>query len=156
MENRVAFIGHRLILEAGVEAKLYQTVKEEIDKGTLYFTMGTHGEFDELALKVCRELRTIYKSIKIEVVVTSLNQINYYNSDDYEQISSPYRDVETVMYEIEDAYFKRRITLSNKLMIDNCDTLICFVDENAFRSGAKTALNYAKSKGLKIINLYGL
>ena len=39
-------------------------------------------------------------------------------------------------------------------MIDACDTLICYVDENAYRSGAKTSMRYAKRKGLKIINLY--
>ncbi|MGN1061299.1 MAG: hypothetical protein ACI4QN_06160 [Candidatus Coproplasma sp.] len=39
-------------------------------------------------------------------------------------------------------------------MIETCDTLICYVDEKAYKSGAKAALNYAKRKGLKIINLY--
>ena len=39
-------------------------------------------------------------------------------------------------------------------MIDGCDTLICYVDPKRYRSGAKTAMNYAKRKGLKIINLY--
>ncbi|MCH5158727.1 MAG: hypothetical protein J1F33_05995 [Clostridiales bacterium] len=58
------------------------------------------------------------------------------------------------MYEIEDTHFKRQITLSNQLMTDACDSLICYVDEKAYRSGAKTALNYAKKRGLKIINLW--
>ena len=39
-------------------------------------------------------------------------------------------------------------------MIDTCDALICYVDEKAYRSGAKTAMRYAKRKGLRIINLY--
>ncbi|MCH5316227.1 MAG: hypothetical protein J1E81_09950, partial [Eubacterium sp.] len=63
-------------------------------------------------------------------------------------------DVKTVMYDIEDTHFKRQITLSNQLMINSCDTLICYVNENAYRSGAKIALNYAKKQGLKIINLW--
>ena len=39
-------------------------------------------------------------------------------------------------------------------MIDNCDTLICYVNKKRSRSGAKTAMNYAKRKGLQIINLF--
>ena len=58
------------------------------------------------------------------------------------------------MFEIEDLHYKQRITTSNKKMIDSCDTLICYVDPNAWKSGAKTTMNYAQKKGLKIINLY--
>lgn len=39
-------------------------------------------------------------------------------------------------------------------MIDNYDTLICYVNKKHKPSGAKLALNYAKCKGLEIINLY--
>ena len=39
-------------------------------------------------------------------------------------------------------------------MIDRCDTIICYVDEKKYKSGAKTAMNYAKKQGLKIINIY--
>ena len=58
------------------------------------------------------------------------------------------------MFEIEDLHFKRQITESNKRMIDGCDVMICYVDTKRYRSGAKTALNYAKRKGLTIINCY--
>ena len=58
------------------------------------------------------------------------------------------------MYEIEDIHPKRQITESNKQMIDECDTLICYVDPKSYKSGAKTAMNYAKRKGKKIINTY--
>ncbi len=58
------------------------------------------------------------------------------------------------MFDIEDAHFKQRITLSNRQMIDSCDTLICYVDERVQQSGAKAAMRYAKKKGLTIINLY--
>ena len=39
-------------------------------------------------------------------------------------------------------------------MIDGCDTLICYVDKKQSPSGAKTAMNYAKRKGVRIINLF--
>ena len=68
----------------------------------------------------------------------------------------PYSDVKTLMYEIEDIFFKRRITYSNKKMIDECDTLICYVDENFSNSGSKSIMKYAEKKGLNVINLFDI
>ena len=39
-------------------------------------------------------------------------------------------------------------------MISTCDTLICYVNKKHNPSGAKLAMNYAKRKGLRVINLY--
>ena len=147
---RTAFIGHRRVLAKDVEARLISAIQTEIEHGCTAFTMGTHGEFDRLALTACRNLRRTYKELDIEVVITSLNTIK----KDSELTAVPYADVKTVMFDIEDAHYKQRITLSNCQMIDGCDMLICYVDERTYRSGAKTALRYAKKKGLKIINLY--
>lgn len=58
------------------------------------------------------------------------------------------------MYEIEEEHFKRQIIISNRKMINDCDVLICYVNKKRNPSGAKLAMNYAKRKGLKIINLY--
>lgn len=73
------------------------------------------------------------------------------NADNFEQ---RYDDIATASYEIEEVHYKRRITLSNQKIIDECDTLICYVDEGAYQSGAKTAMRYAQKKGLHIVNLY--
>ena len=159
MENqkRICFIGHRNIDYISAKEKLKEVVKNEIENGCKFFTMGTHGNFDVLALSVCRELRYTHRDIEIEVVITSLNKIKtiveydeYYGYEKY----TPYSDVKTVMYDIEEEHFKRQITVSNQKMIDTCDTLIAYVDEKRPYSGAKTALNYAKKKGLKIKNIY--
>lgn len=58
------------------------------------------------------------------------------------------------MYYIEDEFYKNRIISSNKQMIENCDILVCYVDEKVKNSGSKRILSYAKKKGLKIINLF--
>ena len=147
---RTAFIGHRKVFAKGIRDRLIAAILTEIENGCTTFTMGTHGEFDRLALTACRNLRRTYKALDIEVVITSLNTIK----KDSEFTAAPYNDVKTVMFSIEDTHFKQRITLSNRRMIDDCDTLICYVDEHVYRSGAKTAMRYTKKKGVKIINLY--
>ena len=125
---RTAFIGHRKVFAKDIAERLAAAIRNEIEGGCRVFTMGTHGEFDVLALSVCRSLRTHY-DLEIEVVITSLNTIKKGS----ESAAAPYADVKTVMFEIEDTHFKRRITLSNLRMIDGCDTLICYVNPSGKR-----------------------
>lgn len=155
---RACFIGHRDIFE-NIREKLKEAVENEIKNGADFFTMGTHGDFDRIALGVCRELRKTYKNITIEVVITSFKTIE--PIIDHDEIFGdekyyPYADVQTTMYNIEEEHYKRQIIASNKQMVDSCDTLICYVNKKHNPSGAKTTMNYAKRKGLKIINLYNL
>lgn len=44
----------------------------------------------------------------------------------------------------------------NKFMVASCDTLICYVDTNfySWQSCSKRVMNYAKRRGVNIINLH--
>lgn len=146
--RKTAFIGHRQIFQNNLEEKLRLAIEQQIQSGCIHFIVGSHGEFDRIALSACRTLREKYPEIIIEVVITSLCAVNAHDS------KQKYDDISTVIYEIEDVYYKRRITLSNQKMIDECDTLICYVNEKACQSGAKTALRYAQRKGVQVLNLW--
>ena len=148
---KTCFIGHRKVFAKNIRERIEEAIKTEMENGCTTFLVGTHGDFDGWALAACRNLRKTHPEIDIEVVITSLNILKKSN-DEYRD--NPYDDVRTVMFDIEKAHFKQKITLSNRMMIDECDTLICYVDEDECRSGAKTAMRYAKKRGLKIVNLY--
>lgn len=151
MERKTAFIGHRQVcFIEKVKERLQNAIEQCINDGCSHFLMGTHGEFDKMALDACRFARKQHPNINIEVVLTSYHIIEKKDSLDY----VPYQDVETVIFDIEDLHFKQQITASNRQMIDECDTLICYVDKKQNSSGAKTAMNYAQRKGLEIINLF--
>ena len=158
MNKKICFIGHRHIYNYNkIREKLYNIVEEEIKNGCEFFTMGTHGEFDEMALSVCRELRKIYTDIEIEVVITSFKTIEPIIDHDPifgDEKYIPYSDVKTTMYDIEEEHYKRKIVVSNQQMIDNCDTLICYVNPTKTYGGAILAYKYAKKKGLQLVNLY--
>lgn len=174
--NKVAFIGHRNVLDISLREKLYKVVEKQVLDGNCHFIMGTHGEFDKLALSVCRELKKIYPNISIEVVLTSITPLKkkIYDGEQFSDLStfklkhpdfededfkhleifSEYDDVQTKMYDIEQEHYKKRITTSNKKMIDESGTAICYVDCDRSRSGAKLTYKYAQKKGLKTINLF--
>ncbi len=71
--RKTAFIGHRQIFANTLNKRLVAAITNEIKSGCLNFTMGTHGDFDRLALSTCRTLRNLYHDISIEVAITSLN-----------------------------------------------------------------------------------
>ena len=160
MNKRICFIGHRHIYNyKEVEEKLYNIVEKKIKSGCKFFTMGTRGEFDKLALSVCKKLRKIYTDIEIEVVITSFKIIEPITNHDKifgDEKYIPYFDVKTIMYDIEEEHYKRKIIKSNQQMIDNCDYLICYVNPNKNYGGAIMAYKYAKKKGLHIVNLINL
>ena len=89
-------------------------------------------------------------------MITSLDVIKRkYESDKFGTSSyNQYENVKTIMYESEQKHFKNQIIVSNMHMIDECDTLICYVNESIYTSGAKRVLNYAKKKCKRIINLF--
>lgn len=151
MDKKTAFIGHRKVYYEGkVKERLEAAIAKQIADGCRRFVMGTHGEFDFMALSACKQARSTYPDIEIDVVLTSYHTVEKKDEFDY----VPYQDVNTFMYDIEDEHFKRQIIVSNRKMIDDCDTLICYVDKKQNPSGAKMAMNYAKKHGLKIINIY--
>lgn len=155
--KKVCFIGHRDFWCDDLKQRLYNEVENQIKKGYKVFTMGTRGKFDALSLSVCRQLRKIYNDIEIEVIITSLNQIKPVL--DFDPIFGvekhiPYEDVKTVMFNIEEEFYKRKIVVSNKKMIDSSSTLICYVDTKRTYGGAIVAFKYAKKKGLNVVNLY--
>lgn len=150
--KKICFIGHRKILSLLLKKELKCLVENKIQSGFDFFTMGCHGDFDRMALSVCRELKQKYDFIKIEVVLTSLHIFDKKNIQ-YKGYN-PYSDVDTILYDTENSYFKTIIIDSNKEMIDRCDELICFVDCTKVKSGAKIALKYAQKKNLKITNLF--
>ena len=65
-----------------------------------------------------------------------------------------YEDVETMIYDIEQEHFKKRIIVSNRCMVNDCDMVICYVDMKKYGSGAKQAVEYAMKRGKDIINLF--
>ena len=159
MNKKVAFTGHSDFRISNIEMtnRILNAIGEEIKNGNYSYTMGTHGNFDKLALSCCRKIRNEFNNLEIVVVITSLNQIKpKYSYDKFwgKEKFVPYQVVKTILYDVEDVYFKNRIIKSNRYMIDNCDTLICYINPKKYGSGAKRTYCYAKRKGLKIINLF--
>lgn len=164
-EKSIVFFGHAFIYQKDkVKTRLYEVVEKYVNLGYKNFLIGKYGDFDDISLNVCREVRKKYRDIKITVVVTSYAIFNKKTVIDHVENfedefivysrADKYSDVETTSYFIEDLHFKRRIIETNRYMVENSDVIICYIDEQKTKSGAKKAVNYATKLGKVVINIY--
>ena len=150
-----SFFGHRNIVNITEIKKTLKNTLNNIINNDLHFLIGTHGDFDSIALSTALELyNETPMKIKISLVFSNLSILN---KDKYGYKITDYlknKPIEPIIYNIEEVHYKNRITISNRNMIDNSDLIICFVDMNKRNSGAKNAIIYAEKNNKKIINLY--
>lgn len=146
-----ALFGHNKVFYGSkIQQKLEEALIMLINNNYTYFYIGSHGTFDTIALEICRKLKKIY-NITIRVVKTSMSSIM--NINNKIQINQP-TDYENIIFDIENVFYKQVITYSNKQMVNIADIILCYIEPDAIHSGAKTAVDYAKKLGKKIINLY--
>lgn len=152
----VSFFGHSQIFNnTKIQNRLFETLKNLPAQEFSRFLVGCHGDFDKIALRSCLNYKTLVdNAVTVCVVLTSLSFLNKNNSG-YSNIDI-YSDnnCETLYYEIEEEHFKKRITTTNKKMVEDSDLIICYVNMKAYKSGAKTAISYAKKLNKQIINLF--
>lgn len=143
-EKIVAFAGHRFDWHCiGVEDKLPQVLKELIHKGYSVFYDGNSGAFDKKCATTVIEIKHKYPHIKLIRILTYY----HHNKDKYE-IPSCYDG--SILPDIEELHYKQKIIKRNEWIIDNCDILVCHIQNN-YKSGAYRTLKYAQKKNKPII-----
>ena len=148
-----ALFGHRRVYNYEIVAQKLQSVLTElIQQGVENFYVGNKGVFDGLALSVLRNLKKQYVFIKINLVFVGEEALR--NRDWMEYKIANMKDVEFLSYPVEDVYFKKRITVSNQMMVDECDVVVCFYDVTSISHGVKNVWKYALKKNKKLINLF--
>lgn len=152
MKKTVAFFGHRLLWGREIRERVKKEIESNLNEDVCCL-VGTHGEFDSLVLSVCREIKKDFPYLKITVVFTSLNVLQKRKGEIYSD-ADMYKDVDTVIYDIEEEYYKKQIEISNRKMVDESDLIICYIDKERRNSGAKKAVAYAIKQGKRVINLF--
>ena len=139
----VAFAGHRYEWHCtGVEEKLLQTLEDLIRKGYTIFYDGHYGAFDRKCVDAVLKLKHKYPHIKLIRILT------YYHHDKEKYELPPCYDG-SILPDIEEVYFKQKITKRNEWIVDNCDILVCHIEET-YKSGAYKMTKYAIKKCKKI------
>ena len=154
MKNRtVCFTGHRKIppeQEENLAGRLEATIIKYINQGYCYFGAGGAMGFDTLAAKTVLKLKQTYPNIRLILVLPCVYQTKGWkesNVKEYEDIKS--RADKVVYTSIE--YYNGCMLKRNRHLVDNSSLCICYLTEN--KGGTAYTVNYAKEKGLKVVNI---
>lgn len=138
----VAFFGHKDTPSA-VKPLLEQTVQRLIEENEeITFLVGTHGAFDLMVQSVLGQVARKYPQISCYIVLSYIPV-----GKDSEQYALP-----TLVPEgIESVPKRFAISFGNNYMVDECDTVVCYITHDW--GGATQFVNKAEKKGKVIINL---
>ena len=152
-EKTCCFTGHRdipFLKLHSIKKRLEKAVEQSIQDGYCYFGAGGALGFDTLAANTILQLKSKYPSIKLILVLPCRSQTRGWKQsdiDEYERIKSK---ADKVVYTSEE-YYSGCMHKRNRHLVENSNRCICYlVNQNG---GTFYTVNYAKEKGLEVINI---
>ena len=149
----VCFTGHRNIPSNDVLV-LFDKLKTEINKlysqGYNHFSAGGAIGFDTLAALYIVELKEKYPDIKLKIIAPFKGQGEGFCKEEREYYNKIIKSADEVEYLFEN-YNKGCYHVRNKALVDGADACIAYLNEAT--GGTFYTYNYAKKKGLEVINL---
>lgn len=149
----ISFFGHKTIRGCyELSTQIENAISENIHyKEKVFFYCGGYGEFDMTSASVCRNISKIYKNCEVVYVAP-------YMTEAHKQKFKQYMDIKmydsVVFPPLEKVPPKLAIIKRNEWMVEQADLIIACV-EHTF-GGAYTAIEYARKKKKRVINLYEL
>lgn len=152
MPDTVMFTGHRhLKAPAAVSAELFNVVSALYDKGVRHFITGGAIGFDTYAALAVIRLTARHPDVYLDLALVATDQTEKWSASDrriYNEIidhsSSHVFLCKSVLQ--DDSY-----RIRNYYMVDNADLCVAYLSHAS--SGTVMTVNYAKHKGLPILNL---
>lgn len=148
------FTGHRQMDEpiAVIESRLTEAVEVLIRRGYLYFGAGGARGFDTLASEVVLKLKASYPQIRLILVLPFDEQYRQEKNwtraeiEQYHRLKERASKVVVLAAEYSSGVYYRR----NRHLVDNSS--VCLAYMNRANTGTSYTVNYAKSKGLEVVN----
>jgi len=152
---KVAFVGHRRIEETEeLKNKLKNTLERLIkDEHADTFYFGSRSDFNSICYNAITELKERYPQIR-----------RIYVRAEYEYAYQSY--IDSLLSRYEETFFPKQVhgagqasyIKRNQIMVDFCDVFVTYCDKNYLpkngKSGTMAAVDYAKKKGKRVVNLF--
>lgn len=147
----VSFFGHREINNPFAVGICLEQIVTNLIKNNEYvnFLIGRDGDFDQLVASTVRRI-----SKQLDYGNTNLTLVMPYLTAEYrdnEKYFLDYYDNVELCSKSANSHFKSAIQIRNQSMIDRSDLVICCIQRN--KGGAYKSVQYAKRKGVKVINI---
>ncbi len=152
-EKTVCFTGHRKIAieqQMIVADRLHSLIEKLILDGFTQFIAGGALGFDTLAALSVLSLKEKYPQAKLILALPCVTQTNGWSTEDilvYEQIK---QHADQVVY-VSQKYTRGCMFKRNRYLVDHSSVCVAFLTEN--KGGTAYTAEYARQKGLQVINL---
>lgn len=142
-EKTALFIGNRDCYQVKA-VDIENAILSAIANGIEIFLNGGQGYFDKICAVSVHRLKKRYPHIK-SILVIPYRDFSVFNDSLFDEIVYPFEDHTFSYYT-----YKGNIPKRNRILVDWSSMAICYVYRDG---GAMKTLNYAKKKGLNIIDL---
>lgn len=147
------FSGHREIADSHIpflRQRLHDEIKRQVSDGTTEFRTGGAVGFDTLAALCVLEEKEQHPNIKLRVFVPHPFQSKNFTKEEKERYYEILERADEAVL-VSPSYFRGCMAVRNRALVDGSDCCIAYL--TAATGGTKMTVNYARKKGLKIINL---
>lgn len=155
-EISCCFTGHRKLTteeENKLAERLFHQVTSLIGQGILHFYTGGALGFDTMAARTILALKRQNKKIQLHLILPCKEQDKYWNSSDHFTYQKILWESDSVEY-VSDQYFRGCMHERNRQLVNHASFCICYLTNST--GGTAFTVNYARKKGLTIINLADL
>lgn len=152
-DKTCCFTGHRDIPQTQIPVltkKVTATIQMLAAQGIIYYGAGGALGFDTISATAVLKLQHTISQIKLILVLPCLSQAQRWSKRDQEVYESIKAQANKVVYTSQD-YTRDCMFRRNRHLVDHSGTCICYLSKP--QGGTAYTVDYAKKKGLKIINL---
>ena len=152
---KVCFTGHRKLDPKNLHLIKDRTVcgiLNLIEKGATDFIAGGALGFDTFVAQIILELKNQYPGIRLCLYLPCPEQDKNWNEEDKIIYKDILKRADEIRY-ISDRYTDTCMRERNKAMVEDASVCIAYYDGRP-RSGTAMTVNYAKKKGIEVINVY--
>ena len=152
-ERTCCFTGHRnlpMLAQKKIAAELEQIIMALIERGVIYYGAGGARGFDTLAAQAVLKFRTSYPAIKLILVLPCLTQTRGWSPRDIAEYERIKAQADKVVYASQE-YTEGCMHKRNRHLVDHSSVCVCYLVNDT--GGTAYTVNYAKMRGLEVINL---
>ena len=154
--NTVCFTGHRSIPAARalmIPKALEMLISGLIAMGAKSFRLGGAIGFDTIAALSVLEAKEKHPHITLDLILPCRDQARGWNENNTRAYNYILSRADSVSY-VCDTYHKGCMHERNRRLVDGSDILIAYLERTT--GGSAFTYNYAKEKGVEIINIYDI
>lgn len=147
------FTGHRSLSHEGklkVAVRLREIIAEQIKAGVVFYGAGGALGFDTLAAQTVLEMKKEYPQLRLILVLPCEDQTRGWRSEDIAVYEDIKRRSDKVVY-VSREYTPDCMHRRNRHLVDHSGTCICYLNRST--GGTAYTVDYARKKGLHVINI---